>query len=225
MATTVKVCGITCLGDARTAIEAGADWIGLNLVAGPRLLDVEGAIEIASRLPDVSSAVALVPVTNDHVFAQILRRIGDAGIEKLQLYGDVTTGTYADLRDAGFQTLAVLRVKDRASLDDFSTFLSACGGDHPDFAVLDGFDSSALGGTGQRADWGMIRDARDEGVLAGWPPIILAGGLTPENVAEAIRVLSPSGVDVASGVETSPGEKDRASIEAFVRAAKGAGGY
>jgi len=221
MAAIVKICGLTDLADARMAVEAGADWIGLNLVAGPRKLKLEEALEIASQLSDASCAVALVPVTNDPSFAEMLRRLGDVGALKLQLYGDVTPGTFAELRSAGFETLAVLRAKDRGSLEDFSTFLTACGNAGPDYVVVDAYEVSSLGGTGRRADWEMIRKAREEGVLAGWPPIILAGGLTCENVARAIGAVSPYGVDVSSGVEGSPRKKDRGKVAAFVTAAKG----
>lgn len=221
MATLVKVCGLTDAASALAAVGAGADWVGLNLVAGPRKLELDAAIEIASQLSDVSCAVALVPVSKEPTYAEMLQRLGEVGVRKLQLYGDVSPGTFADLRDAGLETLAVLRAKERLSLEDFSTFLSACGDAGPDYVVLDAYDADSLGGTGQRADWEMIREAQREGVLAGWPPIILAGGLTPENVAQAIKTVSPFGVDVSSGVEESPGKKDRAKVEAFAVAAKG----
>jgi len=222
MTTIVKVCGLTGIDDARAALKASADWIGLNLVAGPRKLEIDAAIEIASQLPDVSRVVALVPVTDDDIFVETLRRLSDAGVRRLQLYGDVSTDTFSDLRDRGFSTLAVLRAKDRSSLEDFSTFLAACGQVGPDYVVVDAFDASSLGGTGQRADWAMIHGAQRDGVLAGWPPMILAGGLTPENVAQAIETVSPFGVDVSSGVESSVGKKDQAKVESFITAAKGA---
>ncbi len=220
MKTIVKVCGLTEASDSVAALDAAADWIGLNLVGGPRKLDLNGAIEIASQLPDVSCVVALVPVNADPAFAEMLKQLSNAGIRKLQLYGDVNPGTFSDLRSAGFETLAVLRAKDRESLEDFSAFLAACGDALPDCVVIDGYDASSLGGTGRRADWAMIREAKAEGILAGWPPIILAGGLTPENVAEAIQTVSPAGVDVSSGVEAAIGKKDPAKVAAFVAAAK-----
>ena len=111
MATLVKICGITKFEDARAALELGADWIGLNLVAGPRKLDVDVAVEIASQLPDVSCAVALVPVTNTPAFGELIGKLASAGVKRLQLYGDAMPTTIADLRGAGFGTIAVLRVK------------------------------------------------------------------------------------------------------------------
>lgn len=220
MTTMVKVCGLTTLDDARAALDAGADLIGLNLVAGPRILDLDVALEIASQLPDVSRVVALVPVTSDTAYAVIVRRLRGAGVRKLQLYGDATPGTFADLRNAGVEALAVLRAQHRASLDEFSALLSACGDAGPNYVVLDAYRPKALGGTGRRADWDMIAEAQAAGVLADWPPVILAGGLTTENVAPAIVAVAPFGVDVSSGVEASPGRKDLAKVGAFVAAAK-----
>jgi len=222
MATLVKVCGLTNVPDACAAARSGADWIGLNLVEGPRLIDLDLAVEIATQLPDVSCCVALVAVSVAPAFQQTLRRLGRADIRRLQLYGDVKPETFSDLRGAGFETLAVLRAQSRSSLDDFSMFLNACGTVGPDYVVIDAYDEDSLGGSGRRADWEMIESAKRTGRFDTWPAIILAGGLTPDNVAEAIEVVSPFGVDVSSGVEASAGIKDHAKVEAFVANAKGA---
>ncbi len=254
----VKICGITTVEDARYALGCGADWIGLNLVAGPRRIEISAAVSIAAQLPDPSRAVALTAFPGATPYNPPLRRgeanslpadletLRRAGVLRLQVYGAVTAEVLGDLNGRGFETILVHPLADEASFDALENFLARCGDRRPDYVLFDApsFEPQAeargssaesqalrspresgtispLGGTGRRANWMALADAYTAGRYAAWPPILLAGGLTPHNVGEAIRVTHPVGVDVSSGVEMSPGRKDPEKVTAFVRAARG----
>ncbi len=107
------------------------------------------------------------------------------------------------------------------SLDELGVLLIACGEHKPDHVLLDAGIPDQLGGTGRRLDWERLAKERSAGRFNDWPAVILAGGLTPANVAEAIRLTNPAGVDVSSGVETNPGRKDHAKVERFIQATRG----
>lgn len=217
----VKICGITNADDARLALEAGADWIGLNLVAGPRRITIEIATEIAASIDAPASAVALVLLDDNRLDATTAGELTAAGIRRLQLYGDVSPESVRTLADRGFESIAVFHVAGSASIDKINDFLENCGAAPPAYVLLDAAVPGQLGGTGRQADWNAIATARAEGRLDRWPPIILAGGLTPENVAEAISRIAPHGIDASSGVESAPGRKDQAKLQSLIAAAKG----
>ncbi len=213
----VKICGITNTDDALHALSAGADWIGLNLVAGPRRIDLPSFDGIASGLEDPSRIVALVQLTEGLVATELVTRLRDHGIHRLQLYGRPTPTTFLQVASEGFESIHVQPVADENSLAALEALLESCRSHPPGYVLLDAGAIDRLGGTGRRIDWDLLTSERAHGKFTHMPPIILAGGLTPENVAQAIQKVSPAGVDVSSGVESRPGLKDRAKVEEFIR--------
>ena len=217
----VKVCGITTFDDARMAFDAGADWIGLNLVSGPRRIDLAAALCILSELAHPFRAVALVNLKDEAADESTLTALAGHGVHRLQLYGQVTPRAAATLCGRGFEIVYVQPVANEQSLKALDAFLAACDGVELEFVLFDSAVKGQVGGTGQRANWEAIAHARELGRFEDWPPVILAGGLTPENVAEAITRTRPAGVDVSSGVESAPGQKDPRKVETFLNAVRG----
>ncbi len=215
-----KICGITNSQDARQVISAGADWIGLNLVAGPRRIDLATVERIVRELKEPSRAVVLVSLENGVVPEPLRTSLGDLGVRRLQLYGERPEEAVVPLKAAGFESIVVVPVPDRASLGSVDELPAATGGDRPDYVLFDAARPGQLGGTGERADWEAIRRARTAGRLDRWPPFLLAGGLDPDNVGEAIAMIHPAGVDVSSGVERAPGRKDHEKVRRFIEAAR-----
>jgi phosphoribosylanthranilate isomerase len=218
----VKICGITTLDDARFAIDAGADWIGLNLVSGPRRIELPAALTILNGLRDPAHVVGLVTVQNGILEDSIAAALWDHDVHRLQLYGQVTPQAIDSLQKAGFETIFVQPVADEHSLEVLDAFLAVCGDAHPDYLLFDAAVEGQYGGTGQRANWEAMARVRACGRYAHWPPVILAGGLTPDNVAEAIRFVAPVGVDVSSGVESARRRKDPEKVRRFIAAARAA---
>lgn len=216
----VKVCGITTLHDGRMALDAGADWIGLNLVSGPRRIELPAALSILKGLAHPFRAVVLVNVTGDVPDESIFTALVSHGVQRLQLYGEVTPQAVATLCGGGFEIVFVQPVGEEQSLKALDAFLADCGSTAPQFVLFDSAVKGRAGGTGQKADWEAIARARELDRFADWPAVILAGGLTPENVAEAISRTMPAGVDVSSGVESAPGRKNREKIKRFVAAVR-----
>ncbi|OGA13504.1 MAG: N-(5'-phosphoribosyl)anthranilate isomerase [Betaproteobacteria bacterium RIFCSPHIGHO2_12_FULL_69_13] len=198
MRTRVKICGITRGGDARAAAEAGADAIGLVFYPpSPRFLSVERAVEIRDALPPFVSAVALFVNPDAAQVAQVLGRVRPA---MLQFHGEETPQFCAQF---GVPYIKACRVRKGADLLEYLRPFSTAAGWLLDSHVEE------YGGVGERFDWSLAPAVRDR-------PIILAGGLTRDNVAEAIRHVRPWGVDVTSGVESAKGVKDVAKIAAFI---------
>jgi phosphoribosylanthranilate isomerase len=221
MSVVVKICGITRLRDAAHALAAGADWIGLNLVGGPRRISDATAARLVRDLGQSERFVFL----RRHDDTRAIEDDVAQGIRLFQIYGRMAPHTQQVLQRAGCRIAYVQHVADRQCLVALEQYLSQQMDAPPDFVLLDApvrEEDGALGGTGIRADWRAIEMARQDGRDRGWPPVILAGGLNPDNVAEAVRRLRPFAVDVSSGVETSPGIKDHARVEAFITAAKSA---
>jgi len=212
----VKVCGITSVDDGRDALRAGADWIGLNLVGGPRRLDLAQADEILAALSDPQRAVVLVSLVEGRMPSVTAARLGSRGVRRVQLYGEVTPAALHAVGRAGFQVILVRPVRGPESFAPLETLLAASGNATPEYVLFDTAVEGRLGGTGTVANWDAIVAARRQGRSHRWPRAILAGGLTPENVAVAIRTVQPAGVDVSSGVESEPGCKDPAKVAAFV---------
>lgn len=216
----VKICGVTTPEDAVAAARAGADAVGLNFVAGPRQISIATAADILAALPPFCAPVALVDVSAGDLSAELLELVGRYWVSHLQLYGSVTPQTIARLHQDGFRTILARQVTDQFPCDA-QTVLNECPPGAASAVLLDAHHPDKQGGSGQIVDWSLIRQARDDGKLDNWPPLVLAGGLTAENVAEAIRIVQPWAVDVSSGVESSPGRKDRDKVREFVQAAKG----
>jgi len=217
----VKICGITTLDDARFAIDAGADWIGLNLVSGPRRIELPAALAILKGLSDPAHAVGLIALQNGVVEDSIASALCDHHVRRLQLYGQVTPQAIRSLQQAGFETILAQPVVDEHSLTALDALLTVCSDARPDYVLFDAVVEGQVGGTGQRANWEAMAHARARGRYSHWPPVILAGGLTSGNVAEGIRLVAPVGVDVSSGVEAAPGRKDPRKVGEFIRSVRG----
>jgi len=202
----VKICGITSYEDARAAVEAGADALGFVFYdKSPRFINPVKAAGIISRLPPFIQTVGLF--VNEET-AQVNWTADYCGIDVVQLHGDETP---EDCLEVKRRVIKAFRVQKIISLDPLEKY--------QDYQVagylLDAWSPDAYGGTGRTFNWELAQAAKQYG------PVILAGGLTPENVAEAIRVVSPYGVDVSSGVESAPGKKDLEKVKEFIRVAKG----
>lgn len=217
----VKICGITTIEDARLALDAGADWLGLNLVGGPRQIEPSRLAEIVSAMDNPEPVVVLLPFVAGSAPAGRLTQLHDLGIKRVQLYGDDPIGAMACLDQEGLEALVVHHVRDEESLSEFAGILDHCEAHRPSHVLLDAATPGKLGGTGVRADWTAIGRASAQGRFKGWPPLILAGGLNAENVVEAIETVHPEGVDVSSGVEAEPGRKDADKVRRFIDAARG----
>jgi phosphoribosylanthranilate isomerase len=201
----VKVCGITNTEDARTATSSGADAIGLVFAKSPRKLSVEQAREVAATLPD---SILKVGVFVDEEPEEVLRIVREVGLDYAQLHGDEGPETVTFLREGGVKVMKALRVRDADSL-------AALDGYGADLVMLDAWSEKARGGTGERFDWALAKSLR------GRDNIVVSGGLSPENVREAISFFEPYGVDASSSLEVAPGKKDRERVRRFVSAAKG----
>ncbi len=204
----VKICGITNWADARHAIAGGADLLGFNFVpTSPRYVTPAKARRMVARLPARVSAVGVFQNESEDAMLEIARRVG---LDQLQLHGDEPPELVARLGER-LGVIKAVRVKKRLRPAELAAYKRA------DAILLDGYNRKARGGTGRTFDWKIARRAKRAGRR-----IFLAGGLTPENVREAIRAARPYGVDVCSGVELRPGKKDAAKLRGLLRAVKGA---
>jgi phosphoribosylanthranilate isomerase len=206
--TRIKFCGITRLEDAELAVAAGAWAIGLIFwPRSPRRAQIGAAAEIAAALKRrVEVAGVFVNPTLDHV-----AEVADAvGLTMLQLHGEEGPAFCAEAaRRTGCKVIKAARVRSGADIQALAPF-------HTDFHLLDSYTQGVPGGTGETFAWEIARAHR------GRIPVILSGGLTPANVAEAIAAVRPFAVDVASGVERSPGIKDPDKLQAFAAAVRDA---
>ncbi|NNK64756.1 MAG: phosphoribosylanthranilate isomerase [Gemmatimonadetes bacterium] len=203
-----KICGLTRIDDAGLAGRAGADFVGAILSPG---YGRSVQPETAARFAEVSGR-PLVAVTVDADVADLIEVAGRSGASVLQLHGDEPVERLAELRDAGdWELWKALRVRTadevRAALDRF--------GEAADGLVLDGWHPEHRGGSGIRFPWDLVEPLRRE--FPAGLRFISAGGLQPDNVAEAVQRLSPDVVDVSSGVEIEHGIKDPARVRAFIR--------
>jgi phosphoribosylanthranilate isomerase len=203
METRVKICGITNLADAQAAVAAGADVLGFNFYDGsPRHISLKTAADISKQLPPfVMRAGIFVNADEDLV----TRAIGECHLNLLQFHGDETPEFCVQF---GLMSMKAFRIRDAESLKELPKFST-------DAYLLDAFSPEARGGTGEKFNWELAIEAQKFG-----KPVFLAGGLTPGNVAEAVRTVRPFGVDVSSGVESSPGKKDHAKVRAFITAVR-----
>jgi phosphoribosylanthranilate isomerase len=201
----VKICGITNWTDARRAVEAGVQFLGFNFYRpSPRYIRPALARRIIRRLPERIAVVGVFVNESEATMLAIAQRVG---LDYLQLHGDEPPEQVARLKRK-IPVIKAIRVRDsfRPKHLDFFGPASAI--------LLDGFDPRRHGGTGKTFNWSLLRGSN------GSRRIFLAGGLKPENVAEAIRVAHPYALDVCSGVEARPGRKDPARIVALMWAVK-----
>lgn len=202
----VKVCGITNAADALAAVEAGADALGFIFYEkSPRYVVPAVAANIIAELPPL---VTPVGVFVNEGLATVRSIMDTCGLAMAQLHGDENV-SYC--RELARPAMKALRLRDRGSLLALAEYQGRGG---VRGFVLDAFSELSYGGTGQITDWGLAAE------VAKSTPILLAGGLTPDNVTEAIRTVRPYGVDVSSGVESAPGKKDHAKMRAFVDAVR-----
>jgi len=201
--TEVKICGITNLDDAMAACENGADALGFVFFQGsPRYVSPESAGKIISDLPR--------GVTKVGVFVNeekgVVQRIYDVcGLDMIQFHGDEPVEYCCEFPS---------RILIRALRSRSAGVLEELGGWSPRAFLVDSGNEAKFGGTGKLSDWDLA------GTLARKYPVILAGGLNPKNVGDAIRAVSPAAVDVGSGVESEPGKKDHAKIQEFIAKAR-----
>jgi phosphoribosylanthranilate isomerase len=196
----VKVCGITNYEDARLALDQGVDALGFNFFASsPRYIRPEDARIIIRQLPPFAVTVGLF--VNVHEISEVIETAQTAGVQVLQLHGDESPEYCCEL--AGWPLINALRMGEYGIPQNFR-----------DYAVqaflLDAKDDVLFGGTGKSFDWRLAQS------IQSFCPIILAGGLRPDNVREAIRIVQPYALDVCSGVEIRPGIKDHGKIKEFM---------
>ena len=205
--TRVKICGITNLEDAQIAIDSGADAIGFNFYRGSkRFVDERDAAVIIQR---IQGAITTVGVFVNHSIAEILETQSIAKFDVIQLHGDETQRFVNELRsETNSKIIKAFRVSAEFDVESVDRY-------NVDAVLLDSFSTMEYGGTGNTLDWNIAAKA-----AARFSDVYLAGGLTPDNVALAIRKVKPSSVDVASGVESSPGKKDPSRVAAFIKSAK-----
>jgi phosphoribosylanthranilate isomerase len=198
----IKICGIKTLADALAAIEAGAEYLGFNFyLKSVRFIEKKACVEITSVLKKQYPNIKLVGVFVNSPVEEVKSILEICSLDLAQLHGDETPDTYSAFAGKAFKAF-------RGIPESITGFERV---EAPAFLV-DASVKGVYGGSGVTADW----DGAAE--LAKKYPFLLAGGLTPENVAEAVSRVKPWGVDVASGVESAPGEKDPGKMKAFVQA-------
>lgn len=212
MSVWIKICGNTTLEDARLAADAGADAVGFVFAPSPRRVTAEQAAAIVPHLP---ASLEKIGVFVDAAFNEIAATVETAALTGVQLHFDADPGMAARLRARFGDRLRILRVVHfdaGAALPELDASM--------DGILVDSRTDAAVGGTGKTFDWvfagkTLFRNARERKLIA-------AGGLSPDNVSEAIAMLRPWGVDVVSGVETAPGRKDAEKVRAFISNARAA---
>lgn len=200
----VKICGIINISDAIAAVDFGADALGFVFFEGsPRYISPEAAAAIINQLPPFTTTIG---VFVDEKPEQVEKIIALTRIDIVQFHGNEPPG----MCDVSRHSIKAIRVKSLESLDPLNNYK-----DRVSAFLLDTFTPDVLGGTGQIFNWDIAVYAKQFG------RIILAGGLTPDNVAEAVKRVRPYGVDVSSGVESGKGEKDHKKMKLFIERAKG----
>jgi phosphoribosylanthranilate isomerase len=211
----IKVCGLTSPAEASACVTAGVDWIGLNFHPGsPRRVDPARAADIVAALPSPSHAVGLFVDRPPHEVAAVAAQLG---LEIVQLHGNEPPADLLPL--SHLKIVRAFRIRDAGSIEAMLDYLRRCEGlgRAPDAILLDAHVDGLAGGTGQTIAADLLA------ILPQLPGLILAGGLTPDNVAERVQRVRPWMVDVASSVESAPGRKDLALVAAFVRSVTAAG--
>lgn len=198
----VKICGITNLEDARHAVDSGADALGFVFYPGsPRCVDQDHARQIIAGLPPFVTCVGLFVNEQPSRVVEVVRHVG---LDVIQLHGDETP---QQCSFPPYRVIKALRLARRGQSDELPEYpVSAL--------LLDAWVAGQYGGTGQQCDWELA--AR----IAAKRTVILAGGLTPDNVGSAVRAVRPHAVDVSSGVEAEPGRKDPRKVAKFIRMAR-----
>ncbi len=203
MTVRVKICGITSVEQAQMVQMAGADAMGLVVYEkSPRYVDVKKASEIRAAIKSPALAVALLVNASENLVAQVIDQVKP---DFLQFHGDESP-EYCHQFDYPF--IRAVRMRTGLDIDAEVATYQAQGG-----FLFDAWSDDLYGGTGHSFDWSRLPTSRDY-------PLILAGGLTPNNVAEAVALIRPNMVDVSGGVESAPGIKDQNKVESFIAEAK-----
>jgi phosphoribosylanthranilate isomerase len=213
----IKICGNTSLEDALLAAEAGADAVGFVLAPSPRRIT---PAQVAAIMPHLPATLEKIGVFVDAPFEEIEATVRAAGLTGIQLHFNAAPDLPARLRERFGPALRILRVI-HFSAESAAEAEAIVQDPNVDAVMVDSRTATAVGGTGQSFDWALasktlFQNAKDR------DHIVAAGGLSPENVAEAIATLRPWGIDVVSGVEAAPGRKDPAKVRAFIANAKAA---
>ena len=199
MTTKIKICGITCIEDALAACEAGADALGFVLVPEARkrnrYIETAAAAVIIAQLPPLVLSVAVVVNESLETLLEYARIF-----DRIQLHGDEPPEV---CRALGAKAFKAFQVKPGMTLDDLEQYPNNC-------ILLDAWTPDSRGGAGKVCDWEFAAQA------AAQKQVLLAGGLTPENVEEAVRRIQPYGVDASSSLESAPGKKDHERIRSFI---------
>jgi len=214
--TVIKICGLTNLEDARWAAQCGADLLGFIFVpSSPRYVTPDKVAEITKSLADEGCPAHFVGVFADEPLGSVRQIAVTCALHLAQLHGHETPAYVHELGlppnapdwigGGGLPVIVARRVRGAIPWEELSRF-------HPWAYLLDGYDPQRLGGTGQPWPWELLAEGSRK-----LDRVILAGGLTPENVGEALRRARPWGVDVSTGVEARPGRKDSAKVERFIR--------
>lgn len=209
-----KICGLRDLETARWVAALGPSALGLNFFPrSPRVIDTASAATIGAELGD---RLELVGVFVNHPAEEIAAVVEACRLSTVQMHGDEPPSALAAVRQRCPQVKLIRSWTRAARWDHLPGYLQECAelGCSPAAILVDAPAPGVYGGTGETVDWNSLRTVYDPN----WPPLILAGGLTAENIAEAIRIVQPWGVDVASGVESAPGVKNRARVAAFLAA-------
>jgi phosphoribosylanthranilate isomerase len=237
----IKICGNTSLADAELAAQAGADAVGFVFAPSPRRIAAE---QVAKIVPHLPATLEKIGVFVDATFEEIAAAVESTGLTGVQLHFDAPPALPAQLHarfGSGLRILGVVhfdaqRIPGRTGFvsgHDFSraentptnegalAFDGSLSDPNIDAILVDSRTAAAVGGTGQAYDWAAASNALFQNTRAR-KRLVAAGGLTPENVAEAIATLRPWGVDVVSGVEAAPGRKDAAKVRAFIDNARNA---
>lgn len=202
--TKIKICGIKTLPDALAAIEAGTDYLGFNFYPkSVRLIEKSACAEIISVLKREHPQIKLVGVFVNSSVEEIKDILQTCSLDFAQLHGDETPEIFAQLSPHAFRAFRGIPESNAGYERNEAPAM-----------LIDAAVKSVYGGSGVTADWAAAAE------LAKKYPLLLAGGLTPENVAEAVSRVKPWGVDVASGVEAAPGKKDPGRMKAFVQAVR-----
>jgi phosphoribosylanthranilate isomerase len=209
----IKICGVTNVSDAMQAAELGADAVGLNFFKeSPRYVNFLAAAKIIRELPAFVEPVAVF--VNEEI-KDIKNSMRKLGLRTFQFHNTVRSGLIHPTDLPVLRVIPAFAVREGECLAYISAYLGSCLEYlKPAAILLDAHVPGSFGGTGQTLPWDLLADFRP-GV-----PVILAGGLTPENVAKAIRLVRPYAVDVASGVESSPGKKDADKMKRFIEQVK-----
>lgn len=198
----VKICGITNTYDALSAVELGADALGFVFAKSPRQITIEQAREIIETLPPF---ISVVGVFVDEKIDKIKIICNSCGIHTVQLHGNEDPQFLNELKE--YKIIKAFRIRDESDLKPMSNYKAHA-------FLLDSYVRGIIGGTGTTFNWAYAHQAKKYG------NIILSGGLTPENVKDAVHIAKPFAVDVSSGVESSPGKKDKLLMKRFILNAK-----